>query len=171
MKNYREISPEELSCSPIKLIGKDWLLITAPDATKACGANAMTASWGGLGVLWSLPVATIYVRPQRYTYSLVEAADEISLCFPSEKYRKAMGLCGTKSGRDLDKITEAGLCVDKVDGVPVIDDSEIILVCKKLYDDDIKKENFVDEHPLSHYEKNDFHRFYVLEIKKVLVKE
>ena len=65
MKNYREISPEELSCSPIKLIGKDWLLITAPDATKACGANAMTASWGGLGVLWSLPVATIYVRPQR----------------------------------------------------------------------------------------------------------
>ena len=116
-------------------------------------------------------MATIYVRPQRYTYSLIEKADDISLCFPSEKYRKAMGVCGTKSGRDLDKITEAGLCVDKVDGVPVIADSEIILVCKKLYADDIKKENFVDEHPLSHYEKNDFHRFYVLEIKKVLVKE
>ena len=170
MKNYREISPEELSCSPIKLIGKDWLLITVKDEAKSCGANAMTASWGGLGVLWSLPVATIYVRPQRYTYSLIENENEVSLCFPPEKYRKAMGLCGTKSGRDLDKITEAGLEVATVDGVPVIADSEIILVCKKLYADDIKKENFVEEHPLSHYEKNDFHRFYVLEIKKVLVK-
>ena len=170
MKNYREISPEELSCSPIKLIGKDWLLITVKDEAKSCGANAMTASWGGLGVLWSLPVATIYVRPQRYTYSLIENENEVSLCFPPEKYRKAMGLCGTKSGRDLDKITEAGLDIATVDGVPVIDDSDLILICKKLYADDLKKDHFIDEHPLSHYEKNDFHRFYVLEIKKVLVK-
>ena len=167
MNGFREISPYETE-NALKLIGKDWMLITARDGEKV---NAMTASWGGLGVLWSLPVATIYVRPQRYTYSLIEQEDEISLCFPSEKYRKAMGLCGTKSGRDLDKIAEAGLEVATVDGIPIIDDSEIILICKKLYTDDIKKENFVDEHPLSHYEKNDFHRFYVLEIKKVLVKE
>lgn len=171
MKNYREISPEEFNCSPIKLIGKDWLLITAPDKTKPSGANAMTASWGGIGVLWSLPVATVYVRPQRYTYSLMENENEISLCFPGEEYRKALGYCGSHSGRDGDKITEAGLATEIVDGVPVIADSNVIMICKKLYADDLKKENFVDEHTLSHYEKNDFHRFYMLEIKKILIKE
>lgn len=170
MKNYHEISPFELDLSAFKLIGKDWMLITAKDTSKESGANCMTASWGGLGVLWNTPVATVYVRPQRYTYSLIENSENISLCFPGEKYRSALGFCGKYSGRDKDKIKECGLKSSEVNGIPVIDDSEVIMLCKKLYADDLKEENFIEKEHLSHY-NGDFHRFFILEIQKIFVKE
>ena len=169
MNGYKTITPEELNISAFKLIGKDWLLITARDEGKPSGANAMTASWGGLGVLWNTPVATIYVRPQRYTYSLLEREDEVSLCVLGEEYRKALGYCGRFSGRDGDKIADSGLSTVTVDGVPAIAESEIVMICKKLYADDIKEEKFIDRSHLSHY-NGDYHRFYILEIKKILVK-
>ena len=170
MSNYREISPESFNESTFKLIGKDWMLITAPDESKESHASAMTASWGGLGVLWNTPVATVYIRPQRYTYSLVENSERISLCFPAERYRKALGYCGSKSGRNTDKLADCGLGVEEIEGVPVISDSRVIMLCKKLYADDLKKSAFIDREHLSHYD-GDFHRFYILEIQKILIKE
>ncbi len=171
MKNYRQITPEELNRSAFQMIGKDWILITAKDEKKKSGANAMTASWGGLGVLWNKPVATIYIRPQRHTFSLVENTDEISLCFLGEQYRRELGVCGTRSGKDEDKLDNLGLNVEKIDNIHVIDDAEIILLCKKLYADDLKEECFLGEEKTKHYPTKDFHRFYVLEITKILVKE
>lgn len=170
MNNYREITPEEFDRSPFRLIGKEWLLITAADSTKESGANAMTASWGGLGVLWNTPVATVYIRPQRYTYDLVENSEKISLCVLGEEYKKALAFCGTKSGRDYDKLKECGLSAEELDGVPVISDSRVIMICKKLYADDLKEDKFIDRSHLSHYD-GDFHRFYILEIEKILIKE
>ena len=169
--NYREILPEEFNRSAFKLIGKDWMLITAADEQKKSGANAMTASWGGLGILWNKPVATIYIRPQRHTFSLVEDSDRMSLCFLGEGYRKELGYCGSHSGRNEDKLEILGLKTEKLDGVPVISDSEIILLCKKLYADDLKEERFIDKEAISHYPTADFHRFYILEITKILIKE
>ena len=116
MSYFREISPAELNESPFKTIGDDWILITAPDETKESGANAMTASWGGLGVLWSKPVATIYVRPQRYTFELCEKSERISLCVLPEEYRPALKICGTKSGKDTDKLKECSLTATEFDG-------------------------------------------------------
>ena len=168
---FYEISAEQFSCSPFELIGKDWLLICAPDKQKPCGANAMTASWGGLGVIWSKNVATIYVRPQRHTFSLIESCDEVSLCFPSEKYRDALRLCGTRSGRDMDKISQSGLSVAHDGETPFIEQSEVVLICKKAYSDFIKEECFNDTSHLSHYPQKDYHKLYILEIKKILVKE
>lgn len=168
--SFREISPEEFDRSPFRLIGKDWLLITTPDETKQSGANAMTASWGGLGVLWNKPVATIFVRPQRYSYGLCEKNERFSLCILPDEYRGALKLCGTKSGRDTDKLKECSLdCID-VDGVKVIDKANVALICKKMYSDDLKKECFIDKEQYKHYASGDFHRFYILEIEKILVK-
>ena len=168
--SFREITPEEFENSAFRLIGKDWLLITTPDKSKLSGANAMTASWGGLGVLWNKPVATVFVRPQRYSYALCEETDRFSICVLDEKHRDALKVCGTRSGRDLDKLKECSLdCID-VDGVKVIEQSKIAMVCKKLYADDIKKECFIDKSQYKHYPADDFHRFYILEIEKILVK-
>ena len=169
MNDFVAITPEEFERSPFHLIGKEWMLITAPDETKECGLNAMTASWGGLGVLWNLPVATIYVRPQRHTYSLVENTDRISLCFLGDGHRKNLALCGSKSGRDTDKLLECGLTSEVVDGVGIIAESEAVMICKKLYADDLKEEKFIEKEHLSHY-NGDFHRLYILEIEKILVK-
>ncbi len=171
MADFREITPEELITPPFKLIDKDWMLITAPDKTKQSGASAMTASWGGLGTLWNKPVATVYVRPQRYSYDLCESADRISLCFLPEEYRDAMKYCGSRSGRDTDKLRDCSLdCLD-IDGVKAISQSKIIMICKKAYADFIKKDCFIDTDHIKHYPKDDFHRFYILEVKKILVKE
>ena len=69
MEGFRRLSPEEFDVSAFRLIGKDWLLIT----TEALGrSNAMTASWGGMGVMWNKPVLYLVIRPQRFTRELLD---------------------------------------------------------------------------------------------------
>lgn len=160
---FREIAPSALE-NAIKLIGKDWMLITTEDQERS-NVNAMTASWGCLGVLWNKPVCICFVRPQRHTFTLLEKTERFSLAFFGEEYRAALTLCGTKSGRDCDKLWESGLHAAKADGVPVIAEARILLICRKLYADDLKKENMLDPGLLSHYANNDFHRAYVCEIE------
>lgn len=167
MNDYVEISPYELD-NALKLIGKDWMLITVQDGE---GANAMTASWGCMGVLWNKPVAVCFIRPQRYTYGLAENEDRMSLAFFGEGYRDALSLCGSKSGRDCDKLSLAGLTVSDVYGVPVIDQASTVIIGKKLYADDLKEDNFIEKAMLDNYKNKDFHRIYVLEIQKVLIKK
>ncbi len=58
-------------------------------------------------VLWGKPVATVYIRPQRYTLEFVEREDTFTLCFFGEEYRKALALCGSKSGRDIEQLLVA----------------------------------------------------------------
>ena len=164
---FCEIAPEELG-NAFELIGKDWMLITAKDGEKV---NAMTASWGALGVLWNKPVAIGFVRPQRHTYGLTENEDKITLCFLDEEWREALRFCGTKSGRDHDKLKETGLNSFDCFGAPAIKESKMILVCKKLYADDLKESCFVDTSVLSNYKAKDYHRVYVWEIEKALVRK
>ena len=128
----------------------------------------MTASWGGMGFLWNRPVAFCFVRPQRYTYALTEQAERISLCFFDEKYRAALRLCGTKSGRDTDKFAAAGLTAAELDGVPVVTQARLSLICRKLYADTLKKEGFCVPALLENYTADDYHRMYILEIEQIL---
>ncbi len=162
--NFTEISPLELG-NTHKIIGNDWLLITARDGN---GANAMTASWGALGELWGKHIAVCFIRPQRHTFALAEHEERVSLAVLGEKYRAALKICGSKSGRDCDKLSLAGLTWSELDGVPVINEAELLLVCRKLYADDIKEEKFIDRVMLEHYKAKDYHRMYIYEIEKVL---
>ena len=108
MADFIEFSPYELEGNVFEQIGKDWALITA--MKKESGdVNTMTASWGGMGVIWRDPSFVCVIRPQRYTYEFSENADILTLSFFDEKYRDALKICGTKSGRDGDKIAEAVL--------------------------------------------------------------
>ena len=104
----KEISPFDFNESPFRVIGKDWLLVTGEYEGKS---NGMTASWGGLGIMWGKPVAYIFIRPTRYTKEFVDKADGLSLSVFPEEYRKMMNYFGTVSGRDEDKIRKAGLTV------------------------------------------------------------
>ncbi|MBQ7384849.1 MAG: flavin reductase family protein [Clostridia bacterium] len=165
MRKLKEITPYDIE-NTMKLIGKDWMLITASDGKKV---NTMTASWGNMGVLWGKNVCTVYIRPQRYTYEFVEKSDRLSLSFFDDSYRDALKVCGTVSGRDCDKLERTGLTAATVDSVPIISQARLVIICKKLYADDIKPEKFLSDEPLSNYKQNDFHRFYICEIEKVLV--
>ncbi len=158
---------QKIDCKAIKenvfsLIGDQWMLVTA--GTKD-SCNTLTASWGGLGVLWGGPVATIYVRPQRYTYEFLEKNDCFTLCFFGEKYRKELNFCGTKSGRDVDKIAECGFTVEVgTQGAPYFAQAELVLVCRKKYWQDIDKTHFLDAETDRKWYKDDYHRMYIGEI-------
>ena len=95
-KMFKEISAKELKENPFKLIGDDWGLVTVDTKEKV---NMMTVSWGGVGIMWNKPVAFTFIRPQRYTFGMLESEDMFSLCFLPESYRSVLKLCGTKSGR------------------------------------------------------------------------
>lgn len=160
--NFYEIPVCELE-NAMKLIGKDWLLITVRDGERV---NAMTASWGSLGVLWNKDVCTCFIRPQRHTYSLAEREERFSFAVLPETRRDALRYCGSHSGRDGDKLSAAGLSAFELDGVPVIAEADVLLICRKLYADDLKEGCFLDGSLLSNYKDGDYHRFYVCEIEK-----
>ena len=166
-ENYNEITVYDLE-NANKLIVKDWMLITAKDGEKV---NAMTASWGGLGELWNTHVAFLFIRPERFTHTLTEKSERFSLAFFDEEYRAALTYCGKNSGRDQDKLQAAGLTTSEIDGVPVISEAKTLIICKKLYADNIKESCFVEKDMLKYYEEGGFHRFYVVKVEKVLVKK
>ena len=167
----KEVNIRDLNLNPISLIGDQWWLITAGNAER--GWNTMTASWGHLGTIWgsNMPTAVIYIRPQRFTKEFVDREETFTLSVLPEKYRKALGILGTKSGRDGDKVAEAGLTpVFGEDGV-YFKEADLVFVCRKVYHAPLKEEGFDDRSIIEdHYPTHDFHEVYFGEILKVLQK-
>lgn len=165
---FRTVNLNELSINPFEYIGKKWMLITA-----GVGAsfNTMTASWGTLGVLWNKPVSQCFIRPSRYTYEFIEQNDYYSLCFFDEKYRNALAYCGAHSGRDVDKLVETGLLpITHPSGAVYFEEAELVLICRKLYHEDIKPGNFKLAELENNYPQKDYHRMYTGEIIDTLIK-
>lgn len=163
---FHTIEPKQLQENIFSLLGDQWTLITAgtPDH-----CNTMTASWGGLGVLWNKPVATIYVRPQRYTYTFLEENATFTLSFFSPQWKKQLAHCGAVSGREEDKLAACGFHVAAADQAPYIEEADLVLVCKKRYWSDLDPTH-MDGEALEHYQAKDYHRMYVGEITQVLVR-
>ena len=169
MPKFTEIRPELFEQSPFKLIGKDWMLITAEKDGKI---NTMTASWGGFGVMWGENVAYIVIRPQRYTKEFVDNSDTFSLTFLDNSFRTTLSYLGTKSGRDEDKIKNSNLTVLHTDDVPYFEEANIAILCKKLYAQEYKPECFIaQELNVKWYPALDHHTLYIAKITKILVKE
>ncbi|EKQ54718.1 MULTISPECIES: flavin reductase [unclassified Clostridium] len=168
MNKFKEIKPEELNESTFKLIGKDWMLITAENNNKV---NAMTASWGGFGIMFAKNVVFIAIRPQRYTKKFVDNSNTFSLTFFDETFRKQLTYFGTVSGKNEDKISKADLTIQHADSTPYFEEGRIVIICKKIYAQDFAPEcctvNGLDE---KWYPEKDYHTFYIAEIEKILIK-
>ena len=146
---------------------KQWLLLTAGDFEKG-HFNTMTVGWGSLGTMWGKPFAQVVVRQIRYTFEFMEQYDTFTLCAFSQDYRQALRLLGTKSGRDGDKIAEAGLTpiASTRIAAPAFAEAELILECQKIYWDDMDPTHF---HPgiERHYPRKHYHRIYFGEIMAI----
>lgn len=153
-----------------KTVGEQWMLIAACDKCReGTQYNAMTASWGGMGVMWNKNVFWCFIRPQRYTKEFVDNSDKITLSFFDSKYKDALVLCGRKSGRECNKIAEAGLTVELQNDEVFFKEAEYTVVGRKLYVDTIKKDGFIDKTIVDKcYPDEDFHFVYVCEIEKIL---
>ena len=113
-----------------KVYDKEWALVTAGPTDNF---NTMTISWGGLGTLWNRPVATVYVKPLRYTHSFLDANDYFTVSFYDEEHKKALGVLGTESGRDGDKVAKAGFTPVKAGESTTFSQAKMTLLCKKIY--------------------------------------
>ncbi len=165
--SFKEINAAELNFNPWDKIGKDWFLLTSGDENKW---NTMTAAWGSAGLMWRKFTFNAVVRPTRYTYEFMEKNDLFTVSFFSEKYKGALGFCGSHSGRDCDKAKETGLTPKFIDGTTAFEEADIILVCKKIYAQDMELSLVADEiKPLNGDEP--IHKQYIGEILKVYVKE
>lgn len=164
-EGMKEIRPDRITDNFIELIGKEWMLVAAGDREKM---NMMTASWGGVGFLWNRPVVFVFIRPERYTLEFVEARKAFTLSFLGKEHREAYTLCGSRSGREIDKVEATGLTpFFTADGNPAFEESRLTLECKTLAVSEMKAEDFLDTNVYDRWynaTQGNPHRVYVAEI-------
>jgi flavin reductase (DIM6/NTAB) family NADH-FMN oxidoreductase RutF len=159
---FQEVDPLSIPDNVFRLIGDDWMLITAGTLARF---NTMTASWGGLGVLWNRKVCFCVIRPQRYTRRFMDEASTFSLTFFEEKYRPALEFCGTHSGREVDKAKACNLNpMELALGLVGFGEARLILGCRKIYFQDLDPEHFLEPAIETLYPSRDYHRLYIGEL-------
>ena len=121
MHQFQPFPIETLEFNPFTKISHDWFLLSSGDKRKA---NTMTASWGGLGVLWGKNVAFVFVRDSRYTKEFIDSNDFFTVSFMEEAQHDTLNYLGSTSGREEDKIVKAGLTLDYFRGIPYIDERD-----------------------------------------------
>lgn len=169
MSAFKTVKAVDFDVSPFRLIGHDWMLITAEKDGKI---NSMTASWGGLGVIWNKNVAYIVIRKSRFTKEFVDGSDHFSLTFFDRKeHQKMLNYMGTVSGRDEDKIKVSELTVAHQDGIPYFEEAKTVMLCRKMCRQPIDPENFIDGSIDDQwYADKDYHDLYIGEIVEILQK-
>lgn len=171
MKTFKTVSPYALEGNMFDTIEKECMLITAKKGDKV---NMMAANWGGVGVLWFKPVTFAFVRPERYTREFMDAGESFSMCFmgKNDRYKDEIMLCGTKSGREIDKVKETGFTVLEEAGVPYFEQSRMVVFCKKLLVQQFTPESVQDKKYIKEiYEEAGYHYMYISEVTKILIEE
>ena len=166
------ISIDDLQLRVHHLWDKQWPLLTSGDFEKH-DFNTMTVGWGSVGTIWGRPFVQVFVRPSRHTYSFIDRYDNFTLSALPETYRKALSLLGSKSGRDGNKIADAGLTpvASTTISSPTFAEAELVIECRKIYWQDLDQSHFLDANVESrNYAKGDFHRIYFGEITAVLAR-
>ena len=146
---------------------KEWALLTAG---KKDDFNTMTVSWGGLGTLWGKDVVTIYVRTSRYTHEYVDNNDYFTLAFFPEKYKSILGVLGSKSGREMDKMHESGLTAVEIEDGVTFSEATMTFRCKKLYKQTMDIESMPTDIAEKFYENDAMHDMYIAEVCEIIKK-
>ena len=163
---FKQINSKDIESNLIKAISEEWMLISAGDES---GYNMMTASWGFAGEMWGNDSVVIAVRPQRYTLEFLNNSDYFTLSFYGDN-KDIHKICGSKSGRDVNKTELTGLTPIFSHGTVYFDEARLVLVCKKQYVSRLESEKFTDKEPLKWYPNEDYHYMIVGKIEKVLEK-
>lgn len=139
--------------------------------------NTMTIGWGTVGIEWGKPIFIAYVRQSRFTHDLIEGTGEFTINVPQNHLGNILGYCGSKSGRDVDKIADLKLTLeDPVEiSVPGIKELPLTLECKVLYKQDQLIENIPESLQSRYYSStkdiNDYHTAYYAEIVSAYIIE
>lgn len=129
--------------------------------------NVMTIGWGTIGVIWGQPIFSVLVRPSRFTFDLLEGSGEFCVSIPLAGMAKSLAVCGSKSGRDLDKFAAAGL--QKLPGIkiatPVIAGAGLHYECKVVFKQPMDPKPLEKGLDASFYGNGDYHTLYFGQIQ------
>lgn len=171
MNELKAYTATQVDMNPFLKIGNEWMAVTAGNADKV---NTMTASWGGVGVLWGKNVAFIFIRESRYTKEFIDENEGFTLNFfdnEDQECKQALKYFGAVSGRDEDKIAKANMNVEYCDNVPYIKESNMVFVCKKMSAAVIDPKGFIDPEIMDKwYKEGDMHTMYIGEITQILAR-
>ena len=155
----------EVATDIFKQVDKKWALLTAGSMERF---NTMTISWGGLGTLWNKPVASVYVRTSRYTHDFMDEAEHFTVSFFPEEYKKTLGVLGSKSGRDMDKMHVDGLTAVEAGDSVTFAEAEVTLLCKKMFRQQLDVANIPAEIVSQYYDGDAPHDLYIGEVVEIL---
>lgn len=129
-------------------------------------ANLMTIGWGTLGSVWGKPLWVVLVRPSRYTYRCIEQMQCFTVNVPTGAIAPACAVCGSKSGRDIDKFAVCGLTPERATAIqaPAVAECPIVYECRVVHYNDVLEPHLAAEITADAYEGGDFHRVYWGEI-------
>lgn len=119
--------------------------------------NTMTVSWGTLGIDWAKPVFTVFVRENRFTRELLEQNPEFTINIPYGSFdKKILGICGTKTGRNGNKLDAAGLTLEapEIISVPAIRELPLTLECRVIYKQAQDPQAITEENKRKFYPQN-----------------
>jgi len=168
MEQFKKVNLKSFEFNVFSLFDDQWFLLTAGDFAKK-DFNTMTISWGSMGIMWNRPFVQVAVRPTRFTYQFMNRFDYFTLCAFPEKYRFALQLLGSRSGRDGNKIADSSLTpiASPGDNGVAFKEAQLIIEARKIYWDDFEPQKFVDPTIEENYAQNDYHRFYFGEIVNI----
>jgi len=152
---------KDLNTNIFKDFGDSWALVAAGNINHF---NAMTISWGGMGTIWAKSVCTVYVRPTRYTYKFMEENEYFTVSFYDENYKEDLNIMGTKSGRDVDKVSLTKLTVKKLENSITFNEATRTLLCKKIYYQDMDSSKFPSDVLKRFYNGDSVNRLYIGEV-------
>lgn len=158
-----------LNVDIFRLFNNEWALLTAGTLHDH---NAMTISWGQLGSLWGGPgkaknIVTVFVKPVRHTFSFMERHTFFSVCWFPKDFKKDLGILGSKSGRDGDKLALTRLTPKAVGDAVGYQQATLTLVCKKIYSNQFIKERIPEDAVAAFYSGVDGvepHHMYIGEV-------
>ena len=164
----KEVSVTSVKDNVIEEFKTRFALITA--RKKDGTFNMCTIAWGSIGELWSKDVLTAYVKPIRFTDSFLKEDDYFTVTFLEDGHRNELALCGTKSGRDIDKMKISSLKPIILENGVTFEGYRRVYVCRKIYQAPFVLEGFVDSEDIidKYYKDEPFHNMYVGEIIKVI---
>ena len=158
----------EFTTDIFSLFDKKWALLTAGNEENF---NTMTISWGGLGTIWNKPVATVYVRTSRLTHAFMDSNEFFTISFYPAQYKKTLGVLGSKSGRDMDKMKDSGLTPIRAGESMSFEQAEVTFVCRKIFAQRLEESNMPEQVVKNMYEGQASHDMYIGEVVDIIKKD
>ena len=165
---FETVDPRSIKDNLIKCLAEEWALITAGNSQ---GYNMMTASWGFFGEMWGSDSIAMIVRPGRYTMEFIDKNDYFTVSFYGDN-KAVHKVCGSKSGRDVNKTKETGLTPVSNDKYVYFKEARMVLIVKKQFVQRMTEDAFLDKAVIDKwYPEKDYHNMIIGKIEKVLIAE